>query len=78
VGQTPSAPKEDPAMKLDQEARRCLAERGQSRRGIARLLGCAESTVRYQLQRQAEGAVDWATEAALGGAPVATSVKFRT
>ena len=48
-------------MKLDQEARmtiRCLAERGQSRRAIARLLGCAESTVRYHLHRQSEGAAD--------------------
>ena len=48
-------------MKLDQEARmtiQCLAERGQSRRGIARLLDCAESTVRYHLQRQAKGSVD--------------------
>jgi len=48
-------------MKLDQEARmtiQCLSERGQSGRGIARLLDCAESTVRYHLQRQAEGAED--------------------
>lgn len=36
----------------------CLASRGQSRRQIARLLGCAESTVRYHLERQATGAQD--------------------
>ena len=35
-----------------------LADRGMSRRGIARQIGVSESSVRYQLQRRAEGAVD--------------------
>jgi transposase len=37
---------------------KCLAQKGQSKREIARLLGVSESTVRYHLQRQAEGAHD--------------------
>ena len=37
---------------------RCLAARGQSQREIARILGVGESTVRYHLQRFAEGATD--------------------
>jgi transposase len=48
-------------VKLDQEARmtiKCLAERGQSKRQIARMLGVGESTVRYHLKRLAEGATD--------------------
>jgi len=36
----------------------CLAQRGQSRRRIARLLGVTEGAVRYHLRREAEGAVD--------------------
>jgi len=48
-------------VKLDQEARmtvRCLTERGQSGRAIGRMLGVTEGTVRYHLQRLAEGASD--------------------
>jgi transposase len=39
-----------------------LRERGHSRRGIARLLGVTEGTVRYHLRRQAEGAADGRAE----------------
>ena len=48
-------------MKLDRETRMTisvLARNGQSGRAIARMLGVAENTVRYHLQRQANGAVD--------------------
>jgi len=48
-------------MKLDRETRMTisvLARNGQSGRAIARMLGVDESTVRYHLERQAEGAVD--------------------
>ena len=48
-------------MKLEREARmtiQCLAERGQSRRRIAGMLGVSEGTVRYHLRRAAEAAVD--------------------
>lgn len=44
----------------------CLAARGQSRREVARLLGVAESTVRYHLQRQAKGCVDGRAKPQLG------------
>ena len=37
---------------------RCLADRGQSRRQIARTLGVTEGAVRYHLKRMEEGAVD--------------------
>jgi transposase len=50
-----------PALKLDAEGRvtiKQLAGRGHSGREIARLLGVCESTVRYHLDRQAQGAVD--------------------
>lgn len=49
------------ANKLDQEARmtiQTLAERGQSNRAIARLLGVHENAVRYHLKRLCQGAVD--------------------
>jgi predicted transcriptional regulator len=36
----------------------CLAQRGQSRRQIARMLGVTEGAVRYHLRRQASGATD--------------------
>ncbi len=52
-------------MKLDLEARvamKHLAEKGQTKREIARLLGVSESTVRYHLRRQADGACDGRTE----------------
>jgi transposase len=48
-------------VKVNREARtamKCLADKGQSKREIARLLGVSESTVRYHLQRQAERAHD--------------------
>ena len=48
-------------MKLDRETRMTisvLARNGQGGRAIARMLGVAENTVRYHLQRQANGAID--------------------
>ncbi len=48
-------------MKLDRETRMTisvLARSGQSGRAIARMLGVTENTVRYHLERQANGAVD--------------------
>jgi transposase len=48
-------------VKLDEEARMaigCLAERGQSGRAIARMLGVTEGAVRYHLRRRREGVVD--------------------
>jgi transposase len=48
-------------VKLEQEERmtiQCLAERGQARREIARVLEVSEGTVRYHLRRQAKGAHD--------------------
>ncbi len=48
-------------MKVTEEMRmtmKVLAEKGQSRREIARVLGLDESTVRYHLERQAKGATD--------------------
>jgi transposase len=48
-------------MKLDRETRMTisvLARNGQSGRAIARMLGVDESTVRYHLERQVQGAVD--------------------
>src|ERR1041385_3111774 len=48
-------------MTLDRETRMTisvLARNGQSGRAIARMLGVDEGTVRYHLERQAEGAVD--------------------
>lgn len=48
-------------MKLEKEERmtiECLAERGQARREIARMLGVSEGAVRYHLGRQAAGASD--------------------
>ena len=48
-------------MKVSQEIRmtmKVLAEKGQSRREIARVLGVDESTVRYHLDRLATGATD--------------------
>jgi transposase len=49
------------ANKLDREARmtiKALAERGQSNRAIARLLGVHENAVRYHRRRLASGAAD--------------------
>ena len=49
------------ANKLDREARmtiKALAERGQSHRAIARLLGVHENAVRYHRRRLASGAAD--------------------
>ena len=48
-------------MKLDQEGLvtiKHLAALGHTRREIARLVGVCESTVRYHLGREAEGAAD--------------------
>lgn len=42
----------------DVMAAEVLTERGESVRGIARQLGCDESTLRYRLRRRAEGAED--------------------
>ena len=60
AGETPPSEGEVP-VKLDPEGRvtiKQLAAHGHSGREIARLLGVCESTVRYHLERQAEGAVD--------------------
>lgn len=58
-----------------------LAEKGQSRREIARVLGLDESTVRYHLKRMAEGAVDGRSRQRQGAeawaAEIAEYLKYR-
>lgn len=51
-----------------------LADRGMSRRGIARQLGVAESSVRYQLLRRVERAVDGRSKQVFLAAPCADAI----
>ena len=55
-----------------------LADRGMSRRGIARQLGLAESSVRYRLRRRAEGARDGRARQAFAAAARAGDESART
>jgi transposase len=53
---------------------RCLVEKGQSARAMARMLGVTEGAVRYHLRRQAEGAADGRSRQAQLGAGYADAI----